>query len=523
LNDVPCDSVGDRTIVELLDGWVAESAVHTALVVESLDGAIDTLSYQDLAERSRHVATGLMRLGASRGDRVLVQLPNCADIVVTWFALMRLGAIFVPSNTMNTAREVAHIVKVSGAKLAICEPAGIEIVQAADARFDSDSVVVRGDATRYPTSFESLLAEPLDHNAGWPAMSSDDVIELVFTSGTTSAPKAAMITHANGRFSGLQKAASMELRAEDRLLSALPFFHVNAQSAFLAALTVGAPFVLLEGYSARRFFDQLERHRATVTSFVSTQVRTLLRQADHVSHRSHAVRRAWFALDLSESERDEFRRRFGIVLYNGYGLTEAFTSVSQSPLHGDARWPAVGLPLLGREIRVVGQDGRSAARDEPGEIIIRGNPGRTVMKGYWNDRLATDAALRDGWLHTGDSGRIDERGYLHFVGRKADLIKRAGENVAAAEVESVIINHPTVAEVAVIGVPDPIRDEAVKAFVVLRQGVTVDFAELEAWAGRRLASFKVPTEWALVTTLPRTPLGKIQKAALRDLDARTPV
>lgn len=526
------DAVGDRTLVELLDVRAATAPDATALVVESTGGHVVELTYARFHELVGRVAAGLLARGVRPGERVLVQLPNSVEMALAWFGVVRLGAVFVPSNTANTAREVRHLAARADVALGICQPDVVALFAEADPqRLGSGRVVTVGGPVDGPAEDdpageaglgELLAAEPIGPMRRPRA---DDLVELVFTSGTTAAPKAAMITHANCVFSGLQKAAAMELDADERLLTTLPLFHVNAQSALLAGLCVGAPMVLLESYSAARFCAQLAAHDATVTSLVSTQVRTLLRQPVSEAHRAHRVRRAWFALDISAGERREFEARFGIRLLNGYGLTEAYTSVCQAPLHGEDRWPAVGLPLLGREVRTVDADGLDVPDGEVGEIIVKGTPGRTVMAGYWGDPDATARTLRDGWLHTGDSGRLDERGHLHFVDRKADLIKRAGENIAAAEVEAVLLTHPAVAEVAVVGVSDPVRDEAVLACVVLASpGAGSDAAvadgpavldELAQHARRHLAPFKVPTVWELLDELPRTSIGKVRKDDLR--------
>jgi crotonobetaine/carnitine-CoA ligase len=513
------DAMGDRTVVELLDDLAAEPPLGRGVAFESAGGTVTELSYAELAARSTRLAGRLANHGVRRGDRVLVQLPNGPDVVITWFALMRLGAIFVPANPANTVRELAHMIGLAGIERAVATEAAREpFAAASNGRITADDVYAvdtGSHAVEHVDEAPALSGE----GVGDPRLHGDDIVELVFTSGTTSAPKAAMITHANCRFSGMQKAAAMELTERDCVLSALPFFHVNAQSAFLAALTVGARFVLLESYSAHRLCGQLRAHGATVTSFVSTQVRTLLRQPEDAAQGDHAVRRAWFALDVDEGERLEFARRFGIRLLNGYGLTEAFTSVCQTPLRGRHRWPSVGLPLLGRTVRILGPDGLEVPVGQVGEIAVGGTPGRTLMAGYWNDPDATAAALVDGELRTGDFGRLDDAGFLHFVGRKTDLIKRAGENIAAAEVEVVLRAHRDVVDVAVVGVPDPIRDEAVMAFVVLGPGADAALESVVEHARRELAPFKVPTCWEVVSELPRTSIGKVHKASLRELAA----
>ena len=506
------DGTGQRTLGELVDGCAAAAPGTAGLTVEAADGTVSSLTYAELAAATRRVAGGLAKLGVDFGDRVVVQLPNSVEAVLAWFGLARLGAIFVPSNVAHTASELSFIADRCGASLAVSRSDALPVLRRAGFR-DGQIVVADGPGTAAGHRFSELLAA----GEADPSrrVGPDDVVELVFTSGTTSEPKAAMITHTNALFSGRQKSEAMRVGADDCLLSALPVFHVNAQSAFLAALTARAPFVLLERFSASRFCERLAAHGATVTSLVGMQVRTLLRQEPAPSDCAHGVRRAWFALNVSDAERAAFERRFAIRLLNGYGLTEAYTSVTQAPLDGPDAWPSVGLPLPGREVKVVDESGAGVAPGVVGEIVVGGVPGQTIMAGYWDDPAATDAAIRDGWLRTGDFASIDERGFVFFVERKLNMIKRAGENVAAGEVERVLMEHPAVAEVAVVGVSDPIRDEAVKAFVVLIPGSSATVADLECHCSERLAGFKVPTEWALRDALPKTSIGKIERKLLR--------
>jgi crotonobetaine/carnitine-CoA ligase len=484
-----------ETLVSLLD-----RAERSKLTYESADRTLTTLGPGELEEASRRVAAGLAERGVAAGDRVLVHLPNCLDTVVLWFALARLGAIVVPTSTALTPREVGFVATHSGAAFAIARPDAGELLD------EGTTFHVRG--------YRELEGEGTPLAAPGP----EDPVELVYTSGTTAAPKAAVITHANCANSGRQKAEAMRIEPGDHLLTALPILHVNAQSALLAALSAGASFTLLERYSASRYCEQLAAHGATVTSLVGTQVRTLLAQAPAASDRAHSVRRAWFALNVSDGERAAFEERFGMRLYNGYGLTEAFTSVTQAPLDGPDRWPSVGTPLPGRAVAIVDEQGDDLPAGTVGEIVVEGEPGRTIMAGYWRDPEATAQAIRGGRLHTGDYGRLDADGYLFFVERKAHVIKRAGENIAAGEVEGVLLEHPDVAEAAVVGVPDPIRDEAVKAFVVPEPGTRPTADELTAHCAARLAAFKVPTLWSFEAELPRNALGKVEYRRLREAE-----
>lgn len=506
------DAVGRRTLNDLLDEREASSPDRLALTIDTADGRVE-LTYGQLGVAVRRVAGGLARAGVHREDAVLVHLPNSIELLLSWFALARLGAVMVPSNPSLTVREVAHFASTAEVSAAVTRPGYVAVVREASPSLVTSRVFVVGPPPGEYPSFADLR-DSAELMEGQPVVDSD-VVEMVFTSGTTAAPKGVLLTHANCLRSGEQIAKSLNLSPDDVLLSALPAFHVNAQSStILSALSVGAHFVLLERYSASTFVAKLVEHEATITSLVGTQVRTLLRQTPSPLDRAHRVRHAFYAINVSDSEFHEFESRFGIRLLNGYGLSEAMMAVTIAPIYGARRWPSVGLPLVDREVRVVDSAGRELPAGEIGEITVRGVPGRTLMKGYHRDPAATRTAIRDGWLFTGDSGYVDGQGYIYFVDRKRDMIKRSGENVSATEVEAVLLGHPSIVEAAVIGVPDDVRDEAILAYVVASDGAQLSSDDILAFCAERLASFKLPSWVEFRPALPKTSIGKIEKKAL---------
>ncbi|MFD4252419.1 AMP-binding protein [Amycolatopsis thermoflava] len=505
------DIVGHRTLRDLLLEQEARHGGKTFLVFVAADGARTELSYTDFADQVRATASGLARLGVGNGDKVVVHLGNCPEFLVCWFALAWLGAVLVPSNTANTVGELRHVVRHAEAGAVITAPRFRRLAERAapDVRH---RILVGGGETGW-LSFADLIA---DGEPPMPDLAPEDLAELLFTSGTTAAPKAVMLTHANCLFAGEREWRTVGIDSTDRSLTALPAFHVNAQTVtILSALTAGATVVLLEEYSASRFWQQVRDTGATVITLVAMQLRTLLAQPPAATDDRHTVRRVMYALNVPDHEKDAFERRFDVELINGYGLSEAMTVVTAAPVHGEKRWPSIGLPAIDRRVRVVKPDGADAAPGEVGEIVVGGEPGRNLMLGYYRDPVATAEALRDGWLHTGDNGYFDEHGYLYFFDRGKDVIKVAGENVSAMEVEQVLCAHPAVAEAAVIGVPDPVRDEAVKAFVVARPGAALTEESIVEHCTARLARFKVPTVIEVREALPKTSIGKIEKKVLR--------
>lgn len=512
------DLIGNRTLRDLLAERAESRPGHPSLVFETRAGTVEELTYAELLTATQTVAAQFQRLGLRKGDCVVILLPNTREFVVSWLGLAWLGAIAVPVNTANTAPEIAHVVGLSHAVGFVSTPEVVEQLRD-DPRMGSIGawVTARGGATP-SRDVASWLAAPPVVPVELEAVGPDDVAELVMTSGTTSLPKAVMLTHGNYLYSGERESRSLFLDESDRLLTSLPMFHVNAQSnTLLAALTVGGTAILLESYSASRFWHQVRTHRATQLSLVAMQLRTLLAQSASPEDVDHNVRRVIYAINVSTPEKEAFEARFNLILCNGYGLSEAMTLVTAAPVFGPKRWPSIGLPAVGREIRIVDPAGVEVSAGRSGEIIVRGTPGRSLMKGYFDDPKATAEALRGEWLHTGDNGYIDEDGYVYFVDRSKDIIKRAGENVSSGEVERVLVQHAAVQEAAVIGVPDPIRDEAVKAFIVLVAGSSVSAEVLVEHCSKSLAAFKIPTEWSFIDALPKTSIGKVVKASLRSL------
>jgi crotonobetaine/carnitine-CoA ligase len=515
------DHIGQRALPSLLADRVASDPSHVALVFEDASGELTELTYASLAEQAGRVASGLSDLGVGAGDMVAFCMPSRAEFVLTFLALAQLGAVGVPCNTASSAREMSHILRLTESRVLVVGPGFGELVRelrAAEPGLERVVSTVQDAAADLP--FSDLLAhEPLVAAA---EPDSEAPLEIIFTSGTTAAPKGVVLTHANWLWAGERATHWLRVDEGDRLLTALPLFHVNAQSfTLMAALTVGATAIFVEEYSASRFLDQVRRHRATGTSLVATLLRTLLAQPERPDDAEHGLRRVGYAINVSDAEKEAFERRFGVELLNGYGLSEAMTEVSVCPVYGEKRWPSIGRPAFGREVRIVGSDG-AAPVGEVGEILVKGVPGRTIMKEYYRDPDATAATIIDGWLHTGDNGYFDADGFLYFYDRAKDVIKRGGENVSASEVEATLTDHPGVALAAVIGVPDPIRDEAVMAFVVAQPGVELEEEDLRRHCEEQLARFKVPTVIRCVESLPTTSIGKVEKKTLREIAAASP-
>lgn len=512
------DIVGNRTLRDLLIERKRRFGDKTFLVFVGRDGEVTEYSYTEFVDRVRSVAAGFAEQGIGKGDKVVLHLSNCPEFLFCWFGLAWIGAVTVPSNIANTATEMQHVVSFSDAVAMITSPGYREML----ATVLSDIPAVRTRILAHGKDPDWIALSELDRGGTPPEalVDSEDVAELLFTSGTTALPKAVMLTHANCLFAGEREWRILGLDPTDRCMTALPAFHVNGQTVtIMSALTVGATCILVADYRASQFWTQVREQRATALALVAMQLRTLLAQPPTADDANHAVRRIMYAINVPDEDKAAFEQRFGVELTNGYGLSEAMTIVTIAPIHGEKRWPSIGLPAIDRHVRVVDSTGVDVPAGEIGEIIVGGTPGRTLMKGYYNNQQATAETLSDGWLYTGDNGYFDEHGYLYFFDRRKDVIKVAGENVSASEVERVLLTHPDIAEAAVIAVPHAIRDEVPAAFIVPADGSTLDsdsvVTSVIEHCRHHLAKFKVPALVEVCEELPKTSVGKIEKKVLR--------
>ncbi len=471
----------------------------------------ETVSYRDVDAASARLAAGLLGLGLERGDAVAVQLANSADSVFAYFAIMRAGLVMVPFNPLLREREVAHLLTDSDARVLLTSsPHPVEVVRAAGDR----PVFVATDELP-PLGCRALaelyVDEPFDDVV---ATSSEDTAVLLYTSGTTGRPKGAELTHLQLVFNSINSGVLFGFGPGDVSLAVVPFFHVYGLSLIGVAVRYVSTITVMDRFDAAAAVEVMERDRVTIMFGVPTMYHALLQQ--ETSGRDLSAFR--LAVSGGAAIPGEILRaveeRYGVLLLEGYGLSESCATATFNRSAEDRRFLSIGKPIWGVEVVVVDEDGRRLPRgaEHVGELVVRGH---NVMKGYRNDPEATAEALRDGWLHTGDLGYEDEDGFLFVVDRKKDLVIRGGYNVYPREVEEVLYAHPDVSEVAVVGRPDDRLGEEVVAVVVLRAGRTTTEADLVRYAKERLAAYKYPREVRFVSDLPKGPTGKILKKELR--------
>lgn len=509
-------NVGADSVWTILDRRAALTPDVEQLRFHPLEGPTVSRSAAELRADALAKAAAFHGRGIRPGDRVALLARNSDDYIAILFALARLGAILVPLNWLLTPRELGFQIADSGAKAIVAE-------FEAHARMDEAAAAVGWNGYRFMIGaaregWMSLLDAHGAADALPPPPDATDVFEILYTSGTTNLPKGVLISHGSFVASGITLAQEWALRPDDIIATALPLFHVNAQMMSLApSLTVGATLVLRQKFSASSWIDELRESRATISPMVGTQVRIIMTTAAQPSDRDNSLRVLPFGANVPEDMWSAFEDRFAAKLTNVFGMSECAGVATATPLYGERRVPRHGRAVGGRRVAIKTPDGREVV-NELGEICIQGVPGETLMLGYHDRPEATAETLREGgWLHSGDIGIVDEDGYLLFVDRSKEVVKRKGENVSASEVEEILAAHPKIAEAAIIGRPDPIQDEEVVAFLVLAQGAVTDAEEMDAHCRASLAKFKIPGEYVFVDSMPRTSIGKVEKRALQAL------
>lgn len=489
----------------LLERW-SHLPTRSFASYEHPDGRLLSVSYAVQVDRSLRAAAVLRQLGVHRGDRVHVHLWNCPEFVDLWLGANAIGAVLVPTNPQSTVDELAHFLSDSGASASITDDALYETVKQAIA----PGIRV---LTRSELRAKAAEASATHHT---PALGSD-LAAILYTSGTTSRPKGVMVTNENYVAVGRACARHYSVAVDDRWLIVLPLFHGNAQYyCMMSALSIGASLAIMPAFSATRFGAQARRHSATLASLFAAPIRMILAQPEGRHDKHSRIRTTMFAQQITEAQAREFERRFTTRLIHGYGMTETVLPPTLNPVSVERRHDSMGKAIPGAQLRIVDGDGVDVEDGAPGQLLVGGRMGQTVADGYWRNPAATADVFSNGWLHTGDVVRRDSEGYYYFVDRDKDMIKRAGENVSASEIERVVSDHPSVFECAAVGVPDEVRDEQIVVYVVAAEDRTIDEQELLDWCAERLSRFKVPSRFVAVDDLPRTAVGKIRKVELRD-------
>jgi long-chain acyl-CoA synthetase len=500
-----------RNLRELLETRAAATPGKVFLFSER-DGRRYT--YREFDAAVNRAAALLASRGAGKGDVVSLLLPNGAEYVTAYFACFKLGALAGPVNSLLKPEEMSYVVGNSEAKILLYDSQFAEQVSEVRA-----SVSTLTDALRFDDEAEATK-EFAGASGAWreAQVEPGDEAIIIYTSGTTGKPKGCLLTHANLLANARQIVEWLGFDEEDRLLTVMPLFHMNAVSVTTAsALYAGGSTVVSPRFSASRFWQVVNDYRITSFGSVATMLSMLLATYPEGVPEGLSAEGLRFAMCGSAPVPAEVLRRFeetfGCLVVEGYGLSESTCRSTFNPPDERRKPGSCGLPI-GNEMRVVDEEDRELPDGEAGEIVLRGE---NVFKGYFKNGEATARAFRGGWFHTGDVGYRDTEGFFHIIDRKSDMIIRGGENIYPREIDELLYKHPSVAEAAAVGVPDELYGEEVAAFVAPKQGRTLTPDEIIAYCREHLADFKCPKAVRVVPSLPKGPTGKVLKRELQAL------
>jgi crotonobetaine/carnitine-CoA ligase len=513
---------------EMTLGQVLSAAVRRSPDQVFAEIAGQRITYRWFQQQAQRTAALFHGLGVRSGDRVALFLPNCPEFLYCWFGLSLLGAVAVPVNTAYKRDETAFILNHAQAVALVAHQSLAPVAQAAAELAPSvGRRLLAGGAAPGWSSFDQAL-EGVEIPPGffgptgeWRGcqVSPQDLSMLVYTSGTTGDPKGVQVTHAMYVAAGQGFAHWTQATSQDRFFTCLPYFHANAQYySTMGALAVGGTLVVADRFSASRFWEQVREAQATVVNFIGMMLPVLAKQPPSPLDRQHRARLFYGSPAFPPQFLQEFQQRFGIDIIVGFGMTEtmfgAIERLGQPRRAGSSgQYRQHPDPRFLNQIRIADADtGAPLGANAVGEITIK-NPAMTP--GYWRNPEQTQQALRDGWLYTGDLGWLDEDGFLFFVDRKKDVIRRRGENISSQQVEEVVKRHPAVLDCAAIAVPSELGEDEVKVYVMPRPGAALTPEEVVHWCAEHLAYFKVPRYVELREELPRTPSLRVRKDLLR--------
>ncbi|MGZ5379663.1 MAG: AMP-binding protein [Mycobacterium sp.] len=514
------------------------SAVATARDRPFLIYFDTTLTFGEVDRLSGAFAVALADKGFSRGDRIALYLQNVPQYVFALIAAWKLGGVVVAINPMLTPREVAKLIADSTPSVLVTldelhSPGLADVMSqssvgrvittsALDFQAAGDERVLPTDRVATPEGAECFCRLIADYDGQVPepiTADADEVAVITYTSGTTGAPKGAMNTHRNVETGALAYREWFALGHDDVVLGVAPLFHVTGLTGHIAcSIVAGASLVLSYRFNIDVTLDMIRLHRPTFTVGAITVFIALGNSDADPRDLASLTKIASGGAPVAAATAERFRDRFGAYIHNVYGMTETTSPVlavpmgALAPVESETCALSVGVPMLSARVAVLGDDGKPLPAGQLGELAVAGPQ---IVPGYWRNDAATQAAMRDGWLLTGDIGYADENGWFYLVDRKKDMIVAGGYKVWPREVEDVLYTHEAVLEAGVVGVPDPYRGETVKAYVSLRSGHSVDPDELIAYCRNHLAAYKYPREIEVVDAIPKTATGKVLRRELR--------
>ena len=505
--------------------------IATAICPDKLAVIFEDKQYTfvQLNERVNRLASALAKLGVTKGDRVAILQVNCTQCVETYFAVAKLGAIYVPLNFRARENELTYMLNSSESNTLLSGGRYAKLVNSMRPNVASLRNLIciddKVDGTLY---YEDLMASASADEVVTEVEDTDTTI-LMYTAGTTGFPKGVMLTHNSFTVYMMENVTPADPVSEERNILTVPLYHIAGIQAMMASVYGGRTLVMERQFEAKEWMELVERWQVNRAMMVPTMLKQLIDHPDFKQHDLSSLRvitygAAPMPLPVIKKALELFP---GVSFINAFGQTEtASTITSLSPedhvFEGTEeekekklkRLSSIGRPMSDIEMKVIDEDGRDLPEGEVGEIVARGP---RVMAGYWKDEEKTSKTIdKDGWVHTGDMGYVDEAGYFFLSGRATDMIIRGGENISPEEIEGVLLSNSKIEDVAVIGVPHDVWGEEPKAIVILKSGEETTAEEIIEYCRTRLASFKKPTSVVFVDSLPRNPMGKILKRELRE-------
>jgi crotonobetaine/carnitine-CoA ligase len=480
-------------------------------VAVSFEG--EPCSFAALDDGAARVQGWLEEHGVAKGDRVAILMRNSLEFFPAWLGVARAGAISVPINTAMVGEALSYTLSHSESVGLIADADLLTAVDVAGSFPDLRWRLALGDGAANAEQFgEALAADPAPSAAA--GIEGATPMSIVYTSGTTGMPKGVVLPHQSFTNTGAYFAHHLKLTPEDRLHTCLPLFHCNAQQCgAMVAFSLGTRFSVNARFSVSRFWGWIEETQSTVTNLMGAML-TLLYKVPPTDDDSANSLRLIASAPIPQEIYHQFRDRFGVAMFEGYGLTETATMAIANPID-DVRPGAIGLPLEHDEVRIVGEEDEDVEPGVPGQILIRPKIENSMMVEYFKEPEKTAETWKDGWFHSGDVGKQREDGYYVFLDRMKDTIRRRGENISSFMIEKAILDHDSVLECAVFGVPSELGEEDVKTIAVLRPGTELDPQELIDWCAARMADFMVPRHVEYRDKLPKTETGRVQKFELR--------
>lgn len=474
------------------------------------------ISYEDLKDRTDRLAGAWNGIGLKKGDRIGLMISNQPDYIISYYAAMKLGLIVVQINPRYTARELLQIVNDSETTYIVVEENSIDTVNQLKEVFTFEQVFIVGKETNQYQSVDAMIRTSAPFDKDVLIQPKDEIAVIQYTGGTSGLLKGAMLTHNNLVANVYQSHAmygnSMKF-GKEVILTATPLYHVYAMtSAMNLGIFIGGTILLINKFEVNYVLESIKQYQPTFFPGVPRMYNAFV---NHKNVEKYGLSSFKFCSCGSAPLPIEVIRKFekltGAVIGEGFGLSEASPSTHRNPPGGIRKVGSIGIPFPNTDCKIVDEENIELPIGTVGELIIKGPQ---IMKGYWKNDDETEYALRNGWLFTGDLAKQDEDGYFYIVGRKKEMVINGGFNVYPQEIENVLYEHPDIKECAIVGVPHSEKGEIVKAYLVPKDKVAIDFEEVKGFCYRNLTPYKVPKEFEIIDELPRNTVGKILKRIL---------